>query len=269
MLKILITLSSAIIGISLISASAMAAGYGVYGSFDYGGGITAITHNGRLNYTTNGPINNMVAGGGVMVDTNVLGDSVFNYRLKIGGDQFWNNGESDFVGADGHIFNSFGFRLYGNNRIRLWAGPGFGFRYITGKSSGSSYWGREDVGDWEYYGIINDGLVPGDPSLWIGNYGLHKATSTYSLWGVEAGLVFGMNVAVTDLVIITAEVAAKYVLMFGNRIRNVTTLITTTEQSNPFYPEYDYSSSKENIISHCGAVNITLGILFRWGREGF
>ncbi len=265
MLKRLILLSSAIIFVALIANSAVAMGVGAYGSFDYSGGTTTISHNGGLNYNTSGPINNIVAGGGLMFDTNVLGSSPISYRLKIGGDKFYNNGESDFEGADGHFITSIGFGIYSSDRIRLWVGPSFGFRYITGNSSSGIYSGKEDIGDWEYLGLTTI-AVPDDPSLWVGNYGLHKATASYSLFGFEAGVVFGINFAVTDLVVITAEVAAKYFLMTGSRNRTVTTLLTTTEWSNPLYPVYDYRSSKENIISHCGAVNVTLGILFRWGE---
>ncbi len=264
MIKKTVQLISAIVFAAVSASSAMAVGLGGYGSFDYSGGSTSIKHKTYFGTDTSGSINNIVAGGGFVFDTNILGPSVFNYRLKIGGDKFYHDGESDFEGAGAHFFNTFGFKVFGSNRVRLWIGPGFGFRYIKGNSTTDPFFGEEYTGIFEeYWSTVSP--YPGDPSLWIGNYGLHSARATYNLYAFETGLVFGMNVAVSNVIVISAEVAAKYSLFWGNRTRSVTTWFSLTQWSNAT-SVMDYRSGKDKITSHCGAVNVTLGILFRVGE---
>lgn len=265
MIKRSVRLLSATVLAALLTSGAMAAGLGGYGSFDYSGGSTRIKHKSHFGTDTSGSINNIVAGGGLAFDTNMLGPSVFNYRLKIGGDRFYNDGESDFEGAGAHIFNTFGFRVFGSNRVRLWLGPGFGFRYIRGNSTTGPFFGEEDTGILEeYWSTVSP--YPGDPSLWIGNYGLHSARAAYNLYAFETGLVFGINVAVSNVVVISAEVTGKYSLFWGERSRSVTTWLSLTQWSNAT-SVMDYRSGKDKITSHCGAVSVTLGIMFRFAEE--
>ncbi|HPV43754.1 MAG TPA: hypothetical protein PKX40_21445 [Spirochaetota bacterium] len=262
MMKKTVQLLSAIIFVVVSASNAMAVGLGGYGSFDYSGGDTRIKHKTYFGTDTSGSINNIIAGGGLVFDTNILGPSVFNYRLKIGGDKFYNDGESDFEGAGAHFFNTFGFKVFGSSKVRLWIGPGFGFQYIKGISTTDPFFGEEDTGILEeYWSTVSP--YPGDPSLWIGNFGLHSAKATYTLYSFEAGLVFGMNFAVSNIVVISAEVAAKYSLFWGERSRSVTTWFSLTEWSNAT-SIMDYRSGKDTITSHCGAVDVTLGILFRF-----
>lgn len=65
-------------------------------------------------------------GGGLSLDTNVATRSLFNYRLDLGYQRveqdFDDGGEFD---GDGLVIdNAFGFRLFSNDAVRLWMGPG-------------------------------------------------------------------------------------------------------------------------------------------------
>ncbi|MCU0847579.1 MAG: hypothetical protein MUD12_06795 [Spirochaetes bacterium] len=83
-------------------------------------------------------------GGGLLFDTNVSGDRLFNYRLNIGVDRWHeefmiseykffekpvNTKSIDYPRL--HINNSFGFGLIKEKDYRLWLGPqiGFGFGF--------------------------------------------------------------------------------------------------------------------------------------------
>jgi hypothetical protein len=67
-------------------------------------------------------------GFGVMLDTNLSGQNVFNYRLSIGYNELDISYGNDFysVDLDGHritIDNTFGFGIVKAENIRLWIGP--------------------------------------------------------------------------------------------------------------------------------------------------
>lgn len=259
--KIVLSVSTIII-IALFAARAMAVGLGGYGSFEYSKGSLKIMSKHPYGVNATVRANNSTVGGGFTLDSNILGPSLFNYRLQIGGEKFSNNGESNFLGETGHFFNSFGFKVYGSSRVRLWMGPGFGFRYITGTLYRGPYFGKEDIGILEEYSAW--GWDYDDPALVLGNIGIHKSWETYTLFGFEAGLVFGINVALNNSVAFTAEVAGKYFLMTGNRERKVWTIMSLTEQ--PSGNLMDYRLSKEKVLSHNGSFGLTVGFLFRLGE---
>ncbi len=68
-------------------------------------------------------------GVGFTLDTAVSGDAVFSYRLNAGfelagADIDYDLGGSDDLGLFGLVIdNDFGFRVYGNEKVRLWVGP--------------------------------------------------------------------------------------------------------------------------------------------------
>ncbi len=255
--KIVLSVSTIII-IALFAARAMAVGLGGYGSFEYSKGSLKIMSERPYGVNATVRANNSAIGGGFVLDSNILGPSLFNYRLQIGGERFFNYGESTFLGKTGHFFNSFGFRVYGSRRVRLWMGPGFGFRYITGTSYREPYFGNEEIGVLEEYTAWG---LDDEPALVLGNIGIHKSWETYTLFGFEAGLVLGINVALNNSVAFTAEAAGKYFLMTGNRERKVWTIWSLTQ-----YGRMDYRVSKEKVLSHNGTFALTVGFLFRLGE---
>jgi len=107
-----------------------AAGFGAY-----------VNGGGGMNFQKYG-IHNL--GGGLLFDTNVSGDRLFNYRLNIGVDR-WNEEFmiSEYKLFDKplntksidyprlHVNNSFGFGIIKEKDYRLWLGPqiGFGFGF--------------------------------------------------------------------------------------------------------------------------------------------
>lgn len=71
----------------------------------------------------------LLAGGGFALDTAVSGDAIFGYRLNLGfqfggADIDYDIGGSDDLGLVGVVLDhDFGFRLFGNESVRLWLGP--------------------------------------------------------------------------------------------------------------------------------------------------
>jgi hypothetical protein len=132
---------------------AYAAGLGVYGSFDFG----------EAHFTDKGP--NILTGDlfyktyfvrqersdfGIVVDTTIAKDSLFNYRLNIGAgfgqvgvkktrrdlfDIFNPVSKTNYVFRiiDFQMFHSFGFGVVRTPTFRLWIGPQFGYGYADHK----------------------------------------------------------------------------------------------------------------------------------------
>jgi len=112
----------ALIGFSLLVGNAAhAAGFGGYLSYgNIDGGVDDLPFLGDLDYESDR------FGLGLVMDTNVAKDSLFNYRLEVGYQHSWREFD-DFSGeieSDGFtINNTFGFAPYRNENVRLWMGP--------------------------------------------------------------------------------------------------------------------------------------------------
>lgn len=110
------------------ASDAMAVGIGVYGTI--GGGKM------QHDYSTNEMIaparsTDFAIGGGIILDTNLASNKLFNYRLKIGGEKYTCSRESDIDMARVHVDNIFGFGIVRMKQIRWWIGPQVGGFYAT------------------------------------------------------------------------------------------------------------------------------------------
>ncbi len=105
---------------------AYGAGFGAY--FSVGGGATMWDTG---NYSNKS--NDTYVGGGILIDTAIARDKLFNYRVTLGMDSMTNR----FVDGDfsltekgnirGSLVNTFGFGVYRSDRFRVWLGPQVGF----------------------------------------------------------------------------------------------------------------------------------------------
>ena len=125
---------------------AFAMGVGFYGSGGYGGG----------GYSPNDPSRSDLAdlsyqkarfGGGFVLDNNVAGQSVFNYRLNLGADAVIDQiggvvdpvpTTYDFSGVRFNWINNFGFALVRAPGLRWWLGPQQGLFVLNESDAGGS-----------------------------------------------------------------------------------------------------------------------------------
>lgn len=85
-------------------------------------------------------------GFGLMLDTAIAADRVFNYRLQfsyssISIDMEDDMEDMDVEGKEIFLYNTFGFGVVRTQDVRFWLGPQFGIGYISGEYdfSGSDY----------------------------------------------------------------------------------------------------------------------------------
>lgn len=79
-------------------------------------------------------------GVGVIYDTNVGQQQLFNYRLGISYQRMKANTTVENIDLHGVTCdNDFGFRLFSDNDLRLWAGPEVKVEYLEGKSVSAGY----------------------------------------------------------------------------------------------------------------------------------
>lgn len=77
---------------------------------------------------------------GLVYDTNVSEQQLFNYRLGISYQRMKAGKDNENVDLHGISFdNDFGFRLFSDNVLRLWAGPELKVEYLEGKSVSAAY----------------------------------------------------------------------------------------------------------------------------------
>ena len=107
-----------IIGLFFFSESLYALGIGFYA--DFNSGLTFGTYRNS----------HWAPGGGMIIDTNLAKDNIFNYRLELGYDLFnvsWFPGSSTdyYFDACNKISSNhyFGFGVIRNKNIRFWIGP--------------------------------------------------------------------------------------------------------------------------------------------------
>ena len=240
-----------------LQVTAMASGIGANFDFNFSGGSVHTEPDGLFGKHMDGDITNISVGGGLVFDSNLMGPGIFNYRLKLGGDYFKTEGDAEFGGGAAHLLNYFGFKIFSSSRARLWIGPMVGLRYIHGEFTGTKFKNEES-------GILETYFNIGNPFSLLGNIGLHNFNSKYNLLGVEAGLTFGMNFALTELLVLGLEVSGKYMFLYGKTDRTILTLFSFTTISP------DFQNAKETYKAHNGAVEVSVSIMFRFseGRIG-
>ena len=115
---------------SLLSSSAFAFGIGFYGDFNYGKTFwnidtLIVDPVSEYSYIKKSRIGlaNLGYGGGIVLDSNVASDNLFNYRAELGFHYLTfphNSGMNSYMASTVHYF---GFGIVRNETIRFWVGP--------------------------------------------------------------------------------------------------------------------------------------------------
>jgi hypothetical protein len=132
--KQILSLGGTILIVLFISSSAMAIGIGVYGD----------VQRGTTNYAQDfsGSTSDIGVTGGLVFDTNVAKDSLFNYRAQLGAGQVWSRG---LTVNKASLIQTFGISpapLRGE-KVRFWFGPRIGLHYLN--SNYSNMIGYQDL----------------------------------------------------------------------------------------------------------------------------
>lgn len=112
-----------------VAQSAFALGLGLYGT----GGVG---WNRWLEDEANFAGTTYNAGGGLILDTCLAADRVFNYRLKVGA-EFLGTPDIPYNWTRVHVVNTFGFGVVRTKNVRFWLGP----EIIFGPFFGPNRWG--------------------------------------------------------------------------------------------------------------------------------
>ena len=176
----------------MCAANAHAFGIGPYVEFASGSG--SFNEDGGQLYMTgdDGDIDVGVAGFGVVMDTNLSRNRVFNYRLSLGYNTLDYPDEID--GWRVSLDNTFGFGIVKTDRFRLWIGPqlhlSYGKMEIPLYENGYSYY---------YYDYDN----------YFGDY-YDELTDDVDVVGYGLGLVTGANINLPRVGSFCAELGVRY-----------------------------------------------------------
>jgi len=116
----------------LVTTEVRAYGLGVYGSYGYGSADWPKEGDSRPDKDDNH------YSVGLVFDTAVAKDKLFNYRLNIGYEKLTAKPGEGMISYDLNgvvIDNDFGFGLIRNERIRFWAGPEVRLQYLSGRAT--------------------------------------------------------------------------------------------------------------------------------------
>lgn len=127
--------------IMLFYNTGFAVGTGIYTVL--GTGINTLNTNMQNNVVKNGFMNQktdnvrsfMSYGAGLITDTNLDGEKIFNYRFRLGYDfQVSDSDEYKYLHRV-MLTNIFGVGLYRDEQVRLWLGPLVGIGYLGGENT--------------------------------------------------------------------------------------------------------------------------------------
>jgi hypothetical protein len=165
------------IALIIVGSSARLFAFGVGGYFVMGGNAAT-----RYQPGPHDDYSSFVVGCGATIELNLMKDHFLTYRANIGYEGLINDQLTyELLNRIG-ILNSFGFTIYKNETVRLYAGPQIAFRYqFTGKTY------RDTFSGW-YYNI---------------RYGLNA-------FSLGLGGMFGVDVKVAENIIIVPEVGLRY-----------------------------------------------------------
>lgn len=250
------------------AANAMAVGIGAYGNF--GGG----QHNHKVttdDFTkVGGNADFAYATGGFILDTNVGGSNVFNYRLKIGGGSSLKySREAELKLTEIELTNTFGFGIIRHEKVRFWLGPSIGFDYQWGRSKSTrSFYGplNPTQGDaWRLLPQFNAlpefsiSLIDSGGNIILPIYllGLYKdKIKKIYFGGGSIGLTTGVNVIPTDALAICFEFGFKYDLLSGSQRRSV--------YGNVF--EWEYGKFNDKVFVKGWNLFGSISIMYRAGE---
>lgn len=222
-MKKLMTICLCTAALMALPVSLFAFGIGAYGDFGYGNDRLKHKSSSIMNRSISG--NTMFAGGGLLVDTNVARNRLFNYRLNLGGGQLFADMATKPRLYRFDIINSFGFGVVRTKWIRFWLGPQFNLHYIWGGRNVYDY-GVEatSILVWYYTGAL----------LYVGPL---KEKIRHEIPGISLGAVLGVNLNLGDSVSLTTDAGSRYYLTDGrNNVRRVYGLVSVAPSTYvPFY----------------------------------
>ncbi len=124
----------AILFVLSIQTGMYAIGIGVYGSYNYGSLESKFDDSDSNDDSAK--LKSTLMGGGFVLDTAIARDTLFNYRLQIGGGMLNfkdDEDESEFETYQVSCINNFGFGVVRTDIIRFWLGAQIGGHYFIGK----------------------------------------------------------------------------------------------------------------------------------------
>jgi hypothetical protein len=127
-----------VVGFGVSSASA--AGFGLYGSYGSGSATGQIDY--LISPTVDFDADTKHQGGGFVLDTAVAKDSLFNYQLNLGYDEFESkvaNATEKLKLSGVKVANDFGFAMVRSRQVRLWMGPEIMLAWPNGSINGVRY----------------------------------------------------------------------------------------------------------------------------------
>ncbi len=253
----------------LATSSAMAFGIGAYATVGGGGSAYKTTTGDYVPGITDSS-SNLTAGAGLILDTALAQDSLFNYRLKIGGGRYWIEKETNLELTRKKIestrknieltrlqlSNIFGFGIIRTRILRWWLGPQLGGTYTWGNRGKRNYAGiAKESSEYQAlrYGIfsINDInlLAPYYDTIREIKYG-----------GFNLGLSTGLNINIGTIFTISLETGFKYNLNWGYQYRKI---------HESFWPLYEINHFNENLFVHGWELYGEIAFLFRISGDNY
>lgn len=216
------------------ASSAFALGIGAY--IDAAGGETYRSVKSKSLESTGGKITNYGFRAGLIFETCAACDNEFSYRLKLGGGM----AKADFLSKIDYngfyMSHTFAFAAVKNDYIKFWIGPQIGFSYRKG-SSNRLFIGTDFPGA-SYYLVMNSSMT--FPYVGVGTF---KERNKFSMFGVDGGLSFGVNLNLGDYVTLGLEAGVKYGYNIGSQDREL------YYPGNPLIP---YNRFKGNRLTEHG-----------------
>jgi hypothetical protein len=203
----------------IIAKGVMAFGMGGY--MTIGGGNTSYGYN-KYEYFATGKLKeseNWAVGGGLIMDSNLASDRVFNWRMHLSGERLTADREAEMKLVRLRMNHVFGFGIVRTKRVRLWLGPQIGINYSWGdRTKERYYYGIGPLGMKWQLAFLPAGLL--SPNNF--GYGIFRdKISIIRYGGIDLGLALGLNINLGDYVTIGPEVGFKYALNFGFQNRKV------------------------------------------------
>jgi hypothetical protein len=129
-------------------------------------------------------------GAGLMMDTDPDSNGIFNYRLNLGYDRANVLATNRIDLNRVNLINTFGFRLFRNDTIKLWLGPQFGINY---------WWGNESR-------VTHDMIVIMPPLLSALPVSFQRK---YQMIGGTGGIALGTNINLGGSVTLSIEAGCR------------------------------------------------------------
>jgi hypothetical protein len=235
-------------GIFLLSAASSAFALGIGAYIEAAGGESYRKVKSNSLEDTGGRLTNYGFRAGLIFDTCVACDSDFSYRLKIGGGM----SRADFLSQIDYnglyMSHTFAFAAVKNDYIKFWIGPQIGFSYRRG-SSDRLFIGTDYPGS-TYMAVMG---IPAYPYYGFGTFYEHNK---YSIFGVDGGLAFGVNLNLGDCVTLSLEAGVKYGYNIGTQDREL------YYEDNPAIP---YNSFEGDRLTEHGIEGyVSFAFMFRF-----